>query len=425
MQVDLGESELQSDVASIQKIPIMPSLLDVVCRTTGMGFVAVARVTDDRWITCSALDNLGFGLISGSELKIETTLCNEVKQSNAPVIIDHVAQSEYANHPTPAMYGFQSYISIPIYRKDGRFFGTLCAIDPKPARLNTPEVIGMFRLFCDLIAFHLSAVEEIETNEYELAKEREERAKVLEQKNAELQKMNLELESFAYVASHDLQEPLRKIETFSNFILDRDYDSLSPNGKNYFDRLLKSVKRMQTLIKDLLRYSQVKVHEQIFVETDLDKIVEEVKQDYNEELNQKNVLLQVGETCSAHVIPFQFNQLLQNLIGNSIKFVRPGVRPVIKVSCAVVKGSDLENIKLLPGRNYCHLVIEDNGIGFSSEYNEKIFEVFQRLNGREDYEGTGIGLSIVKKIVGNHHGLITASGELDKGARFDIYIPQP
>ena len=425
MQLDNRESELPVEVVSIQKVPIVSTILDVICRTTGMGFAAIARVTETKWVTCSVLDKIGFGLRPGDELKLETTICHEIRQNNKGVIIDHVAEDKtYCMHPTPSMYGFQSYISVPIIRKDGSFFGTLCAIDPKPAKLNTPEVIGMFQLFSDLVSFHLDAVEQIELGESKLLQEREERAKALENKNAELQKMNAELESFAYVASHDLQEPLRKISTFSNLIHERDYAALSEDGKHYFVRLNKAVARMQALIKDLIMYTQVKVREQIFEKKELSAMVEEVKQNYSEEINQKQVLIEAADLCNVTVIPFQFNQLLQNLIGNSIKFSRPGVQPVIHISSSIEKGDVRVSEKLSPEKDYCHLVIADNGIGFDPQYRERIFEVFQRLNGRGEYEGTGIGLSIVKKIVDNHNGFISATGEVDKGACFDIYIPQ-
>ena len=141
----------------------MPTILDVVSKTTGMGFAAIARVTEDRWITCASRDELAFGLKPGDELKVETTICHEIRQSREPVIIDEVSKDAiYCGHHTPAQYGFQSYISMPIILPDGSFFGTLCAIDPKPRILRTPEVIGMFKLFAELLAFHLDAADKVE-----------------------------------------------------------------------------------------------------------------------------------------------------------------------------------------------------------------------------------------------------------------------
>jgi transcriptional regulator with XRE-family HTH domain len=159
LNVLIGITDIKADIEAVNRIPIVQKLLEVVCLTTGMGFSAVARVTEDKWIVCAVRDEILFGLEPGGELEIGTTICNEIRQSGNSVVIDHVEKDEtFAGHPTPAMYGFQSYISMPIIRRDGSFFGTLCAIDPKPAKLNNPETIGMFNLFADLIAFHLSTV---------------------------------------------------------------------------------------------------------------------------------------------------------------------------------------------------------------------------------------------------------------------------
>src|SRR6185437_7835391 len=166
--------DFQADLDAIARIDAIPGILEVVCRTTGMGFAAVARVTEDRWIACSVRDEIAFGLKPGSELKLETTICNEIRASGKAVIIDHVAEDPaFRNHHTPAMYGFQSYISVPIVLADGRFFGTLCAIDPRPARVSTPEASGMFRLFADLIAFHLDANSRLAVSEASLLTERQ------------------------------------------------------------------------------------------------------------------------------------------------------------------------------------------------------------------------------------------------------------
>jgi len=138
------EKDFQSDIQAIQKIDAVSSILEVVCLTTGMGFAAVARVTEDRWVACAVKDDIAFGLKPGGELKVETTICNEIRQSGNAVVIDHVAQDAlFCKHPTPGMYGFQSYISMPIVRSDGSFFGTLCAIDPRPVVLNTPHPLAL------------------------------------------------------------------------------------------------------------------------------------------------------------------------------------------------------------------------------------------------------------------------------------------
>lgn len=156
----IGHPNISADIETAGSIQVGPQLLEVICRTTGMGFAAIARVTDDRWVACQVLDKISFGLKPGDELKLETTICNEIRQSHKAVIIDEVSKDElFSNHHTPAMYGFQSYISVPIYRQDTTFFGTLCAIDPKPAKLNNPQIIGMFSLFAQLISFYLESME--------------------------------------------------------------------------------------------------------------------------------------------------------------------------------------------------------------------------------------------------------------------------
>jgi GAF domain-containing protein len=145
------------DVSIVQNIPAVRTVLDVACETTGMGFAVVARVTEDRWVACAVRDNINFGIEPGDELVIETTICRDIRQSGRPVAIDEVATDRiYSQHPTPKLYGFQSYISVPLLLPDGSFFGTLCAVDTKPAHVNTRGAVGMFKLFAELIGFHLA-----------------------------------------------------------------------------------------------------------------------------------------------------------------------------------------------------------------------------------------------------------------------------
>lgn len=163
--------DFQDDLDLIASIPAVDTILEVVCRTTGMGFAAIARVTDERWICCAVKDDIAFGLKPGGELKVQTTICNEIRASQRRVVIDHVAlDANFSNHHTPAMYGFQSYISQPIILPGEIFFGTLCAIDPRPNTLNTPAVTGMFKLFADLVAFHLDACLKLAASEKENAR---------------------------------------------------------------------------------------------------------------------------------------------------------------------------------------------------------------------------------------------------------------
>ncbi len=249
------------------------------------------------------------------------------------------------------------------------------------------------------------------------------RTNELNQKNMDLQKINKELQSFVYISSHDLQEPLRKIQTFSSRILEKEYTILSDNSKKYFNRMQESAHRMQSLIQDLFAYSRTTTQERKFEIIDLLVIIKDIKDTLKEELEHKNVLFELKNICNVKIIPFQFKQLLLNLVSNSIKFAKADEPLRIKISCEIKNGALFEIDALSAEITYCHICISDNGIGFEQQYSERIFEVFQRLHSKEEYDGTGIGLAIVKKIVENHNGVITANGELHQGATFNIYIP--
>jgi PAS domain S-box-containing protein len=250
-----------------------------------------------------------------------------------------------------------------------------------------------------------------------------ERTKELRQKNLELRKINKQLESFTYISSHDLQEPLRKIQIFANRIMSYERQHLSEKGKEYFDKVLKASERMQILIEDLLAFSRISIGEKYVETTDLGKIIEEIRSELKEIIEEKNVTIEVDGICQARIIPFQFHQLIENLIVNAIKFADPHRSPHILIKGKIIKGSEVINENLLPDIDYCHISVEDNGIGFEHEFEEQIFELFQRLHGQDEYPGTGIGLAIAKKIVENHNGTIRATSEINKGTRFDIYLP--
>jgi len=246
----------------------------------------------------------------------------------------------------------------------------------------------------------------------------------LEQKNIELESVNKDLTSFTYVSSHDLQEPLRKIQSFVSCLLQDEEKNLSATGKVYFKRMQLTAKRMQQLIDDLLIYSRTKSGDRDFVKTDLKTITNEVKKDFEEMIAERQTAIDVTHLGDASIIRFQFRQLLHNLISNSLKFAKPGKKLQVKIKSEVIKMIIPGHPKSAIQNDYCHITYTDNGIGFDPQYNTRIFEVFQRLHSQEEFKGTGIGLAICKRIIENHKGVITASGKLNKGARFDIYIPE-
>ncbi|MEP7142538.1 MAG: PAS domain S-box protein [Ferruginibacter sp.] len=299
-------------------------------------------------------------------------------------------------------------------RHDGEYRWQLSrAIPQKDTEGNTQMWVGTS-----------TDIQDQKTFRDELEKQVLERTSELEQKNKELETMNAELQSFAYVSSHDLQEPLRKIQTFATRILEKEKQNLSEDGKDYFHRMQDAAKRMQTLIEDLLTYSRTNTADRNFENTDLNNIIAQVKTELKEDIEQKHAIVEANHLCEAHIIPFQFRQLMLNLVGNALKFSRPGISPHITLSSKIVAGDKL-NIQVPPQKKFCHIAVSDNGIGFDPRYKDRIFEVFQRLHGKDEYKGTGIGLAIVKKIVENHNGVITATAEINKGATFDIYLPVP
>ena len=194
-------------------------------------------------------------------------------------------------------------------------------------------------------------------------------------------------------------------------------------GKYYVERTKLSALHMQTLINDLLAYSRTKTTQRKFVNSDLNKIVKEAIKMLKEEIQEKQANIEIHHLSQANVIPFQFRQLLQNLISNSLRYTVPEVKPHIVIKSNFIKYDKSNSKNLVLQCDHYHINVSDNGIGFDPKFNDKIFEIFKRLHHKNEYKGTGIGLTIARKIVENHNGIITANGKINKGAQFDIYIP--
>jgi PAS domain S-box-containing protein len=286
-------------------------------------------------------------------------------------------------------------------RKDGSMFWGSIVITA--LHDNDGQVIGFTKVTRDLTE-RKAAEEELKT------------------KNRELEAINQELTSFAYVSSHDLQEPLRKIQTFSSRILELEGDRFSDKGKDYFKRIQVAASRMRKLIDDLLTYSRTTTAHN-FVLTDMNYLLEDLRQEFREALDQKQAVLECGPLPRLKVIPFQMRQLFANMLGNALKFAKKDVSPHICLRAEITTADRIPELLSIGRKPFYHITFSDNGIGFDPEYNTKIFEVFQRLHGREEYEGTGVGLAICRKIVENHGGIIKADGRRGEGATFHIYLP--
>lgn len=252
--------------------------------------------------------------------------------------------------------------------------------------------------------------------------EQEEAEQALFRKNMELEQSNASLGEYAYVASHDLKEPLRKISTFSDRLLGMQHENISAEGRLYLEKIMLSARRMQAMINDLLSISMLSGNKP-FESCNLRQVFEDVIQTLEYKIEEKNAIVEAGDLPAIQAIPSQFRQLFQNLISNSLKFVKENLQPKITITHTFLSPQQVTGYNLIKAKKYLKLTFSDNGIGFDNQYANKIFTIFQRLHGKADYEGNGIGLSICKKIVENHSGVIFANGVMNKGANFTIIIP--
>lgn len=405
------------DVALVQRIPVLSTILEVITLTTGMGFAAVARVTREKWVACGVRDEIRFGLTPGGELKLESTICNEIRDSLKLVVIDNVSEDpEFCDHHTPRQYGFKSYISIPIFLKnDGSFFGTLCAIDPKPAQLKNPRIIGMFNLFADLIAFHIAALQEMDKTQ-----------SLLRDSDMQLRNYQEEIRQYQHISNHNLQEPLRKLRLFSDILLsasargDRDKVEFSTYRINDLAR------SFSNMIQQLTDFSSLSLRsaKTDFEITDLNVIFADIVNRLSLSLKERKAAIDCGILHSITAIPGQMSRLFYHLINNAITYAKKDVPPFIKVYSRDLTPEAIDRYAfLLPGRRYCEICFIDNGIGIEAIQLEKIFDIFTHSSLKAAENGVGMGLAQCRKIVANHHGRITVHSEPGEGATFSVILP--
>jgi PAS domain S-box-containing protein len=278
-------------------------------------------------------------------------------------------------------------------RKNGSLFPVECVKTPLD---ENGRVIGTVLIFKDIT-------------------KRKRIEEAVAKRSAELAQSNAELEQFAFVASHDLQEPLRKIQAFGDRLKTKVEGALAPDARDYLERMQSASARMRTLINDLLAFSRVIRRTEPFVPVDLGQVAKGVLGDLEVRIEKSGARIELGPMPVVEADATQMHQLLLNLIGNGLKFQPRDAKPVVKVSS--------RNYTTLSGQELCEITVADNGIGFEEKYLEKMFAVFQRLHGRNEYEGTGVGLAVCRRITDRHHGTITAKGELGKGATFIVTLP--
>jgi signal transduction histidine kinase len=385
--------DFKADIDAVARIDAVPTILDVVCRTTGMGFAAVARVTDDRWIACSVRDDIAFGLQPGSELPIGTTICQEIEASRQAVVVDNVAADpQFCGHHAPARYGFQSYISMPILLPDGSFFGTLCAIDPKPRKLRDPAVVGMFQLFADLIAFHLDTLRRLDVSAEDLSRER---------RDSELR------EQFIAVLGHDLRNPLASIAAAGRGL---QRTPLSTAGKNYVKLMRDSVDRMSGLIDNVMDFARGRLGGGLPLELEaaaplgpmLALVVDELRATHPERVIETD-FAQVGMLrCDRGRI----GQLLSNLVANALMHGAPDQPVRIRTSL------DQDFV----------LVVENGGEPIPAVAMREMFRPFVRAVVPDNQQGLGLGLYIASEIARAHDGKLGVESDA-AGTRFTFTMP--
>lgn len=382
------------DLAAVASIKAVPTILDIVCRTTGMRFAAVARVTEDRWIACSVRDDLAFGLAPGGELKIETTICQEIRQSRKAVIIDHVAEDpEFRNHHTPAFYGLQSYISVPIILPDGSFFGTLCAIDPEPHVLKTPETISMFEMFAEVIGTLLSATDKVAHTQAQLLEEH--RTLALR-------------EQFIAVLGHDLRNPLTGILGGMEML---QKNPLNERATQWAQMVVASANRMAGLIDVVVDFSRSRLGGGLTLERhahdSLELVLHEVVADRQISAPNRRIETDIAVPLPVFCDIKRLTQLAVNLLDNALTYGDP--EKPIKVAAAAADGR-------------FELSVCNGGPPIPESLLTSIFEPFSRGTVQPSREGLGLGLYISHQIALAHGGDLTVSSTPEE-TRFTFRMP--
>ncbi|TLX60707.1 sensor histidine kinase [Stutzerimonas nosocomialis] len=384
-----------SDLAAVARISAVPSILQVIVETTGLRFAAVARVTEDSWTACAVLDQINFGLAVGGELEVSTTLCHEIQASHRPIVISKVSDDcTYANHHTPRLYGFESYISAPVFRSDGSFFGTLCALDPEPRDLSDPRILAMMESFCRLLAIQLEAEERFVATEAALLDARE---------TAEVR------EQFIALLGHDLRNPLFSITAGAQLLLRR---ATEPRVEGIASNILMSGHRALRLVDDVLDLARGRLGNGIPLNlawTDnldhtLLHVVSEVQNANADRRFTTDIQVPVAVRCD----PDRIAQLLSNLLAN-----------------AASHGDAQTPIEVQVGIQEERLVITvaNQGEPIAPEKLSLLFQPYWRPSDDGSKRGLGLGLFIVGEIARSHGAELRVSSSAEHGTRFTFDMP--
>jgi signal transduction histidine kinase len=368
---------IAADIATIQSISAVPTILQVVAEMTGLRFVCVARVTEDSWTTCAVLDRIDFGLKPGDQLDLATTLCHEVRAKNSAIIIDQVSKDPlYRDHHTPKMYGFESYFSIPLHRPDGEYFGTLCGIDPAPASISDHRTVTTMTLFAELISRQLDAQQRLDESEAALLDARE---------TAELR------EQFIAVLGHDLRTPLGSILSGADLLARKPLDT---GTLNIVERIRRSSHRISNLINDVLDFARGRMGNGIplqmvrvdNLQSDLLHVIAELQSAYPQQNIQADIAIDHSMVCDRERIA----QLLSNLLTNAL--VHGAEDQPVQVSAQII-GDQFE------------LAVVNHGPTIEPDQLERLFQPYWR-GALHNQQGLGLGLYIAGEIAHSHGGNI-------------------
>ena len=399
-------------------------LASAICGTP----VSLVTFIDDNWQWFKAKVGTDF---NGTPREI--AFCEHtIRTSNDVMVIeDAKADLRFAENPLVTQDpNIRFYAGAAFTTAEGYALGTVCVLDVVPRKLSTQQIEAL-----QILSRQVSALLETRKMNIDLGVANQslkgqnrimagelqvlaaERLFDISKKNEELERINKELEAFAYITSHDLQEPLRKIRTFSSWLTEKEIGLLSDTGQSFLLKIGKSAARMQRLIQDLLHYSRVARSKIAYEATTLQQSLAPVLEDLEEQIASQGAIVEVHNDGRLFVIEYQFQQLLYNLLSNSLKFSKDGHTPQITISL-------FREVHIASGEPFVRIEFSDNGIGFDNQHSDRIFTLFQRLHSEDKVSGTGIGLTIVRQIVNNHGGTISARGILGDGATFTICLPE-
>ena len=385
---------IAQDIAAISRIEAVPRLLKVICETTGMGFAAVARVTDEQWVACAVEDRVSFGLVPGGELPVASTLCHDVRSSDEAIFIDHASLDPvFCTHHTPRIYKIESYASVPIRLSDGEYFGNLCAIDAQPHKMREPKVIALFELFAQLIALHLENDRERASTESMLMDERA---------ASELR------EQFIAVLGHDLRNPLAAIAMGATLLRRKAHEPAAVTTAA--ERIERSAKRMSGLINDVLDFARGRLGSGIGVELAetpaLGQALEGVTAELREAHPDRQITSDIVVDASVRCDPERIQQLLSNLLANALAHGTPDTPVRVQ---ARLDGQDVV------------IEVHNDGEPIPADRIAKVFEPFWRRTAAR--EGLGLGLYICSQIAKSHGGRLTVRSAAEQGTTFTARLP--